>query len=39
MEIMYVERRASRERETMMLKARVEPRLMRQRMADKTEVR
>lgn len=39
MEIMYVERRASRMRETTMLKAAVEPRLMRQMMPEPTEVR
>lgn len=39
MEIMYVERRASRMRETTMLKAVVEPRLMRQMMPEPTEVR
>ena len=39
MEIMYVERRASRVRETTMLKAVVEPRSMRQMMPETMEVR
>lgn len=39
MEIMYVESRARRVSETMMSKAKVEPRLIRQRMPAMMEVR